>query len=333
MSIASEISRLQLAKSELVSNINANYYSAVSSSTLLNDLASYPQNIMDALAMGKTPNEIKILTPTSSIRAGAFYNCNSLSKITINALSDSTFILNDDSLRNCQNLSSFIFQTEPSSFKIKPYAFYRCYKLSDIPYSSKINDLGNYAFYQCSSITKVDLPSYTSEPQVGGLQGVFYGCSNISMVNLSNFSGSLGNAFFQGCVNLASVNIPLCKTITNTTFSGCTSLTTLNLPSLASVNTGGLFRYIPNLQTLSLGAITTVVANGFGSCSNLTSLTLPSTLTQMSSSVFNQTPNLTSIAYMGTMAQWGNVTLNTRWLSGTGVNVHTVHCTDGDISL
>ena len=75
---------------------------------------------------------------------------------------------------------------------------------------------------------------YTSNDIIG--QYAFYGCSSLTSVNIPSSVTSIGWRAFESCSSLTSVNIPSGVTeIGVYTFSGCRSLTSVNIPSSVTV--------------------------------------------------------------------------------------------------
>ena len=68
-----------------------------------------------------------------------------------------------------------------------------------------------------------------------------------------------------------------------------------------------------------------------GYCENLMSITLPSTLTSIGERGFYGCTSLSELIYNGTMKQWANISLSSRWKTGTQLTVVT--CTDGEVTL
>ena len=71
---------------------------------------------------------------------------------------------------------------------------------------------------------------YTSNDIIG--ECAFWGCSSLTSVNIPSSVTTIGGHAFSGCRSLTSVNIPSGVTeIGEYTFSGCRSLTSVNIPS------------------------------------------------------------------------------------------------------
>ena len=90
------------------------------------------------------------------------------------------------------------------------------------------NELGSRAFYNCSGLTSLSLPS--------GITSIgweaFSGCSGLTSLSLPSGITSMGSEAFSGCSGLTSLSLPSGLTsIDFNAFSGCSGLTSLSLPS------------------------------------------------------------------------------------------------------
>ena len=137
---------------------------------------------------------------------------------------------------------------------------------------------GSNAFYQCTSLQSVDLPSLTT---ISG-NSTFYKCTSLQSVNLPslttiNNSGSV----FESCGSLQSVELPSLTTINNSisVFESCGSLQSVKLPSLTTIyNSGSMFTNCSSLQSVELPSLTTIDGNClwlFKKCTKLQKLLIP----------------------------------------------------------
>ena len=155
------------------------------------------------------------------------------------------------------------------------------------------NELGSRAFYNCSGLTSLSLPS--------GITSIgweaFSGCSGLTSLSLPSGITSMGNEAFSGCSGLTSLSLPSGLTsIGYNAFSGCSGLTSLSLPSgLTSIDFNA-FSGCSGLTSLSLpSGLTSIGIGAFSGCSGLTSLSLPSGLTSIGDVAFSGCSGLTSI--------------------------------------
>ena len=95
-------------------------------------------------------------------------------------------------------------------------------------YFTSNDKIGDYAFYGCSVLTSLTLPSGLTE--IG--EGAFAACSGLTSLTLPSGVTSIGNYAFWHCSGLTSLTLPSGVTeIGRSAFSGCSGLTSLTLPS------------------------------------------------------------------------------------------------------
>ena len=155
------------------------------------------------------------------------------------------------------------------------------------------NELGSRAFYNCSGLTSLSLPS--------GITSIgweaFSGCSGLTSLSLPSGITSIDSEAFSGCSGLTSLSLPSGITsIGREAFSGCSGLTSLSLPSgLTSIDFNA-FSGCSGLTSLSLpSGITSIDSEAFSGCSGLTSLSFPSGITSIGGYAFSGCSGLTSI--------------------------------------
>ena len=223
---------------------------------------------------------ITIPSNVVSIGDSAFYNCGALESVTILGNLDK---IGSSAFYNCEKLSSISL---PSTItQIGQNAFYNTayYNTADNwvdnvlyigsylisaktdlvvgEYSIKAGTtvIASYAFYNCSGITKITIP--TSVTTIGNY--AFYGCNQMASINLDSNIKSIGSYAFYGCSALTEIAIPSSVTaIAERTFYNCTGLTSITIPS--SITTIG------NYAFYNCSALTTINYNA-ANCADLSS--------------------------------------------------------------
>ena len=155
------------------------------------------------------------------------------------------------------------------------------------------DELGDYAFYRCSRLTNLILPSSVTE--IGW--GAFDGCSGLTSLTLPSGVTSIGVYAFYGCSGLTSLTLPSSVTsIDAYAFQGCSGLTSLTLPSSVTSVGGSAFEGCSGLINLTIpSSVTSIGKWAFKGCSGLTSLTIPSSVTSIGNDAFSCCLGLTSI--------------------------------------
>ena len=165
------------------------------------------------------------------------------------------------------------------------YCYYNKYTSND--------KLGTAAFYGCSGLTSLTIPSSVTE--IG--ESAFEGCSGLTSLTISSSVTSIGEYAFSGCSGLTSLTIPSSVTsIGEGAFHGCSGLTSLTIPS--SVTSIGRYAFSGCSGLTSLTIPSSVISIGegaFSGCSGLTSLTIPSSVTSIGGRAFEGCSGLTSI--------------------------------------
>ena len=156
---------------------------------------------------------VTIPSTVTSIGNSAFYYCYSLASITIP--SDVTSIENS-TFNYCYSL---VYVTIPSTVtSIGDYAFATCYSLTSVAIPKDVTSINNYAFYNCSSLTYVTIPSTVTS--IGN--NTFLNCYSLAYVTIPNTVTSIGSNAFSGCYCPASITIPSTVTsIGNGAFVNC----------------------------------------------------------------------------------------------------------------
>ena len=171
-------------------------------------------------------------------------------------------------------INSITFGINTQLTSIGYSAFYGCSSLTSIEIPSSVTSIAGSAFFGCSSLTSIEIPS--SVTSISG--DAFYGCSGLTSIEIPSGVTSIGNQAFDGCSSLTSVvfgeNSQL-TSIGGSAFSGCSSLTSVVFGE--------------NSQLTSIGD------NTFSGCSSLTSIEIPSSVTSISNSAFANCSGLESI--------------------------------------
>ena len=173
-------------------------------------------------------------------------------------------------------------------------AFYQCSSLKHVNIPSTIKTIGSFAFCNCSSLKHISIPS-----SVTTFRGhTFKFCNRLEEVELCDGLLEIGNDAFLGCSTLRHVNIPsTVKTIGSFVFYGA-PLHTLCLPdSIESIGDRAFCHgRFPNIRIPS--RITTIEERMFFYCSSMFSAELPETITQMVAGgcVFDNCRSLRNVA-------------------------------------
>ena len=160
-------------------------------------------------------------------------------------------------------------------------------------YYTSNDKLGNWAFYGCSGLTSLTIPSGVTS--IG--EDAFEGCSGLTSLTIPSGVTSISDGAFEYCSGLTSLTIPSGVTsISDYAFRGCSGLTSLTIPSGVTEIGESAFRGCSGLTSLTIpSSVTSIGWAAFRGCSGLTSLTLPSGVTEIGDWAFDGCSGLTSI--------------------------------------
>ena len=152
----------------------------------------------------------------TSIDSYAFYNCISLTSITI---PEGVTAIGNHAFQNCSSLTSI---TIPEGVtEVGSAAFSSCSSLTSISIPEGVTEIGNSAFSDCGSITSATLPSTLTS--IGS--HAFSNCSSLTEITINgNIKGLYSNAF-SGCNNLTSLTLGAeVKSLMSSLFTGENSI-------------------------------------------------------------------------------------------------------------
>ena len=245
-----------------------------------------------------------IITGFSEIEDYAFYECSSLTSVTI---PNSVTTIGEWAFGSCERLTSVTIPNSVTS--IGEGVFSGCNSLTSVTIPNSVTSIGQDAFWGCSSLTSVTIPN--SVTSIG--EGAFLDCNSLTSVTIPNSVTSIGEWAFSGCSSLTSVTIPNSVTsIGEGVFNGCESLTSVTIPN--SVTSIGELAFVDcnSLTSVTIpNSVTTIGEWAFGSCERLTSVTIPNSVTSIGEGVFSGCNSLTSVTIpnsvtsIGQDAFWG----------------------------
>ena len=208
MSLASEITRLQNAKSALKTSIEAKGVT-VSDTTLISDYSAYVDQIPTGGGGGGGNEDLinlierdvttfNIPSGTTKIGKYTFGYCDILKTVII---PNSVTSIGDYAFNKCSGLTSVTIPNSVTS--IGDSAFYDCNKLASVGIPNSVTEIGTNAFRNCSALTNIVIPN--SVTSIGNY--AFGDCTAITSVEIGNSVTSIGNYAFGDCNNLTSVTI------------------------------------------------------------------------------------------------------------------------------
>ncbi len=284
----------------------------------------------DSVTSAVIPSEINGVKVTS-IGYAAFYDCGSLTSITIpegvTSIGDYVFI-------HCHSLTSITIPEGVTS--IGDGAFESC-GLTSITIPEGVTSIGNDAFYNCGSLTSInvgdDNEQYSDIEGIlfnkdktiilgypGGVEnstyvipksvtsignGAFSSCSKLTSVTIPEGVTSIGDRAFSSCIKLTSITIPEGVTsIGDGAFSNCSELTSVTIPEGVTSIGDGAFEKCKSLTSITIPeGVTSIGDRAFSSCIKLTSITIPDSVTSIEDAAFGDCGKLIVYCYEGSYAK------------------------------
>ena len=229
------------------------------------NLYSKDGRVLIAYAIGKIDTNFVVLDSVTIIGDYAFYNCNSLTGITIG---DSVTDIGEGAFRNCSNLMSITIGNSVTS--IGNSAFESCSNLMDVTIGNSVTSIGEYAFNDCSNLMSVTIGN--SVTSIG--EFAFSDCSNLISVYIYDIAAWCNIAFEHYSANpiYYARNLYLIK-------DGSSELIIdLVIPNSVTSIGDFAFSWCSSLKSVTIGdSVTSIGRGAFGGCYNLTSVTFEKT--------------------------------------------------------
>ena len=248
----------------------------------------------------------------TSIGSYAFYNCRSLTSVTI---PNSVTSIGDRAFYYCSGLTSVTIPNSVTSIDWNAFAF--CSGLTSVTIPNSVTSIGNSAFSGCSGLTSITIPN--SVTSIG--DGAFSGCSGLTSVTIPESVTSIGSGAFwstpwyenqkDGVVYIGKVLYTYKGTmpadmridikdgtvsISDNAFSGCSGLTSVTIPESVTSIGSAAFNGCSGLTSIAIPDGVTRISNyAFDGCSGLTSITIPNSVTSIGEWAFYKCSGLTSI--------------------------------------
>ncbi len=146
-------------------------------------------------------------------------------------------------------------------------------KIKTITFEPGVTAIGNRAFVNTKSLTKVTIPASLTIIGDSAFEG-----SSIPAIALPDGLESIGKYTFSGSA-VADVTIPANVTaIGAQAFRNCKGITEMVVPDAIQTINSAVFQGCSNMTTLTIGSgVTTIASNAFAECGALASVTIKAT--------------------------------------------------------
>lgn len=236
----------------------------------------------------------------------AFHRIDNLKKISINCET-----IGEEAFSGCDYLTDITLGENVKTLGDK--AFYTCDALERVEIPSTVTDIGEKTFYSCPALKEAIIRAGTVKA------GTFYNCRALTTLIISDNAtldgsftarnayangtletvkigkGEIGNSAFNGCPNLATVELGNGVTsIGKNAFLRCTALTSISIGSGVTSIESGAFNGCTALTNANIGS-GAIGANAFQDCSRLANVTLGDGVTSIGANAFLRCTELTSM--------------------------------------
>ena len=174
-------------------------------------------------------------------------------------------------------------------------------KIISVTIKKGITNIGDLAFYGCTSLQSISLPETVAK--IGDM--AFAGCTNLARVSLQEGLKSIGANAFSRCESLHTVRLPDgLLNIGYQAFYRCSSLSTIRIPSTTTNLSESIFAYCDNLmQVVIESPIAKLPEWTFYGCTSLTSVSLPSSIQNIGEYAFHDCDSLQNAYHDGSEAE------------------------------
>lgn len=236
----------------------------------------------------------------------AFHRIDNLKKISINCET-----IGEEAFSGCDYLTDITLGENVKTLGDK--AFYTCDALERVEIPSTVTDIGEKTFYSCPALKEAIIRAGTVKA------GTFYNCRALTTLIISDNAtldgsftarnayangtletvkigkGEIGNSAFNGCPNLATVELGNGVTsIGKNAFLRCTALETANIGSGAIGESA--FNGCTSLANVTLGnGVTSIGTNAFLKCTALTSISIGNSVKTIESYAFSTCSALSEV--------------------------------------
>ncbi|MDE6656602.1 MAG: leucine-rich repeat protein, partial [Anaeroplasmataceae bacterium] len=210
-----------------------------------------------------------VLALDAILGIGAFYNCSSLKEVTLGA----NTVVGKSAFQNTPIVT--VHMPEAGNVKVEASAFYRCTYLKDIDLSKVVGEIGDFAFFYCTSLEEANLENVTVINY-----GAFADCISLKSISIPKVE-YLGEGAFAQYVNgshsaiFSQVVFPeTLKYIGVDCFYGCMSIKEIDLSHVEQIDMQA-FAYCTDLEKVTLGQkLTTLSESIFFGCEKLVTINL-----------------------------------------------------------
>ena len=169
--------------------------------------------------------------------------------------------------RNCTSLETVVFAD--GLLRLENYLFEGCTSLTTIKLPATLQRLsaGFGAFKNCTSLVSLTIPAGVTAIE----NNEFVGCASLKEIIFEGSVTKIGNASFDGCAALDTIDLSQVNSVGNNAFRGCAALEYVNLPQAATLGANS-FESCSALKEASIPKVAKISNYAFSNCGKLVSV-------------------------------------------------------------
>jgi hypothetical protein len=251
------------------------------------------------------------------------------SKVRNVIVPDSVRIIESQAFNYCDNLDSVVFSKNSGLLTVSDYAFFNCKTITVVNLPASVEEIGYRAFSTCPSINNLIVDfgnlNYCSK------NGAIYSKDMKKLVALAPASYISSDIVPGGETSMSEIIIPDGVEIIGAgALADCYLLESIHIPDSITTIEKGAFMGCTNLKSVIWGENSSLVSIGEGAfrdCPLLEAIFIPKGVSVIGRYAFYCDNKLTTFDFAGSVSEWNAIEKGERWDVNTGNYV--VNCNDG----
>ena len=179
--------------------------------------------------------------------------------------------------------------------------FHENKKIEKIILPSTLTTIGQYAFYDCTSLQTVTFEKGSRLKTIE--ESAFEDCTALTSIEIPASVERIEDRAFKGCSKLATVTFEKglqLKTIENSTFEDCTALTSIEIPASVEMIGQYAFNDCTSLHTVTFekgSKLKTIGSDVFLNCTSLTMIEIPASVETIEDQAFEGCSLLATVTF------------------------------------
>lgn len=295
------------------------------------NIEGYPVTVIGSHSFEDCTEITEITIPDSviNIQNYAFYNCSGIKKLTMPcsakiydsprtfyeciSMEEITLTIGTSIMQNYSERNNIFPSASKTYYEHTPWFISRN-NIQSINIEDGINNIGDYAFCECTC-----LKSFTIPDSIGKIgKGAFYNCKELTGIYIPENIADIGSDAFSGCNRMSRIEVSeyntvydsrdncnaIIKTNNNRLIAGCKN--TIIPAGVTSIGENAFFG-CTELKDISIPeGVTTIDNSAFGGCTGLNTVIIPNSMLNIGSGAFNNCKGLGRIMLPDGVLSIGN---------------------------